>query len=73
MAHSGGADIVFTYIPFVNFSSISDPCTDQWYGITCEAAEDDARPGEVANQTVSQMWYYSKHVHVPFSLFTQGI
>jgi len=70
MAHSGGADIVFTYIPFVNFSSISDPCTDQWYGITCEAAEDDARPGEVANQTLSQMWLYSNNLQgmVPTSL-----
>ena len=34
MGHSRVADQA-TRIPFVNFSKISDPCQDEWYGVTC--------------------------------------
>ena len=56
---------VATAIPFVNFSVITDPCNDDWFGVTCEpnyAA--DAMPGAVANMTVTQMWLYSNNLQV---------
>ena len=66
MAHSRDVGIVFTNIPFVNYSSITDPCggdgLERWYGVTCEAYEDAVKPGEVANQTVTQMWLYSNNL-----------
>ena len=70
MAHSRdlskSPEPVFTYIPYVNYSSISDPCggdgEEKWYGITCEAYEDDAKPHETANLTVTQLWLYSNNL-----------
>ena len=26
---------VATRIPFVNYSMITDPCRDEWFGVTC--------------------------------------
>ena len=70
MAHSRSSSRtgphVFTNIPFVNYSSITDPCggdgLERWYGVTCEAYEDDVRPSQIANQTVTQMWLYSNNL-----------
>ena len=52
-----------TYIPFVNFSVITDPCLDDWFGVTCEShTTDGALPGAVPNMTVTQMWLYSNNL-----------
>ena len=52
-----------TKIPFVNFSVITDPCLDDWYGITCEAhATADAFANAVDNRTITQIWLYSNNL-----------
>ena len=65
MAHSEDpfADPVATEIPYVNYSVITDPCNDEWYGVTCEAHEtDDAFHDAVPNRSVTQMWLYSNNL-----------
>jgi hypothetical protein len=62
---------VATAIPFVNFSVITDPCNDDWFGVTCEASTSaDALPGATDNRTVTQMWLYSNNLQgaVPLSI-----
>ena len=52
-----------TKIPFVNFSVITDPCNDGWFGVTCEDfASSDAMPGAIDNKTVTQIWLYSNNL-----------
>ena len=47
---------VATRIPYVNFSMISDPCNDKWFGVTCEEhTSDDAMAGAVANALGAQV------------------
>lgn len=62
---------VATRIPFVNFSIITDPCLDDWFGVTCEENHaSDAMYHAVENQTVSQIWLYSNNLQgeVPLSI-----
>ena len=70
MGHSRVADQA-TRIPFVNFSKISDPCQDEWYGVTCGdyevltgemTAQQVYQTGFTPNQSVTQMWLYSNNL-----------
>ena len=54
---------VSTRIPFVNFSVISDPCNDEWHGVTCEDHyESEASLGATPNKTLTQIWLYSNNL-----------
>ena len=53
---------VFTRIPFVNYSLVSDPCRDRWYGVTCEDNEMGMGRNYIANRTVTQLWLYSNNL-----------
>eukprot|EP00322_Chrysochromulina_rotalis_P026525 CAMPEP_0115841612 /NCGR_PEP_ID=MMETSP0287-20121206/7376_1 /TAXON_ID=412157 /ORGANISM="Chrysochromulina rotalis, Strain UIO044" /LENGTH=1520 /DNA_ID=CAMNT_0003295259 /DNA_START=20 /DNA_END=4582 /DNA_ORIENTATION=- len=62
---------IATRIPFVNFSVITDPCRDEWFGVTCEDDHaSDAMPDAIANRTVTQLWLYSNNLQgdIPSSI-----
>ena len=46
-----------TTVPVVDWSVISDPCDEKWYGVTC-------KPGAVGNSTVTDLWLYSNRLGV---------
>ena len=56
-----------TRIPYINYSVITDPCLDEWFGVTCD--EEHAAVA-IPNQTVTQLWLYSNNLQgeIPSSI-----
>ena len=52
----------YTHIPFINYTKISDPCGDGWYGVTCEDYETEKESWQLFNRSVTQMWLYSNNL-----------